>query len=128
MISLFRISIFAVLASASLSQAEQDCSGRYCPAQYKPVCANNGKTYRNNCELQKAACKDSDIAFAHAGTCKTGSLHCVTPIACIARYAPVCGTDGQTYSNGCYLEVARCSNPGLKMKHKGNVYETDVKV
>ena len=21
--------------------------------------------------------------------------------------------------NGCYLEVARCSNPGLKMKHKG---------
>lgn len=33
---------------------------------------------------------------------------------CLALYDPVCGEDGQTYSNSCYAEIA-----GIKVKHRG---------
>ena len=42
------------------------------------------------------------------------------PTICTEQYDPVCGSDGVTYSNGCYLEVTRCSeNPDLKVVYSG---------
>ncbi|XP_037789447.1 LOW QUALITY PROTEIN: extracellular protease inhibitor 10-like [Penaeus monodon] len=35
------------------------------------------------------------------------------PQNCIQVYDPVCGSDGQTYSNDCTLMVAACDNPAL---------------
>ncbi|XP_078573916.1 uncharacterized protein LOC144860540 [Branchiostoma floridae x Branchiostoma japonicum] len=33
---------------------------------------------------------------------------------CIHLYDPVCGSDGQQYSNSCFLGIAQCMDPSLE--------------
>merc|ERR1712013_852892 len=40
-------------------------------------------------------------------------------MGCFANYAPVCATDGKTYSNQCKLDVAMCKDRTIKFKHSG---------
>ncbi|CAK4079078.1 unnamed protein product [Aphanomyces euteiches] len=40
-----------------------------CIALYKPVCASNGETYGNDCELKNAACDNSSITKVSDGEC-----------------------------------------------------------
>lgn len=42
---------------------------KLCPASYDPVCASDGKTYINRCELDNVVCKDSSVQLKSEGVC-----------------------------------------------------------
>ena len=105
MIGYFVFSFFVVASLGS------ECN-RICPLNYDPICANDGLTYDNLCQLEVANCLSrSHIRVLKRGECdetpkiKNGK-EC--PRICQRNYDPVCGTDGKTYPNLCEMKSAAC--------------------
>ncbi|KAG3155773.1 hypothetical protein PC128_g22023 [Phytophthora cactorum] len=102
-----------------------------CPEILKPVCGSDGVTYSNSCFLGIATCKDPSIILAHDGACgvdpgsyetspstdSSESTGC--PDVCIEIFRPVCGSDGITYANSCFLGIASCNDPSITLAHNG---------
>ncbi|KOB72482.1 putative serine protease inhibitor dipetalogastin [Operophtera brumata] len=74
-----------------------------CNRIYDPVCGTDGNTYSNECVL-RCISEDNkrngcpEIGLHHKGQCSCISCYCP------AVDQPVCGTNGQTYGNECFLK------------------------
>ncbi|XP_072180203.1 agrin-like [Diadema setosum] len=87
-----------------------------CPApDDHEVCGSDGNTYPSLCHLNQQRCADgSNLTIDHPGPCRVVTIDPCKRDCPIFVYSPVCGSDGTTYFNTCFFEVAQCKNPELR--------------
>ncbi|XP_048881001.1 tomoregulin-1b isoform X1 [Brienomyrus brachyistius] len=72
--------------------------------------------------------KKSDLRVCDDSTCRYGGtcsddLRCICSFQCLKRHRPVCGSDGDTYRNDCYLRQATCKQQKhITQVSKGSCY------
>ncbi|XP_035709385.1 agrin isoform X4 [Folsomia candida] len=104
----------------------------------QPVCGSDGQFYKNKCELDRQACHlGRNITVKYVGKCDPcDDIECSTPQichldedrrpmcrcgeSCSMDFAPICGSDGKTYSNECIMRQEACrSRRDLRIIYRG---------
>jgi len=113
-----------MVAFGSCDEYEGNCRAKLakCVKKYKPVCGDNGVTFGNSCAMDHHNCiaANTKVKEAYKGECKqmeNDVQQCVKE--CSNKNKKVCGSDGKTYKNKCFLENEACSLPALVIVAKG---------
>ncbi|KAL0851118.1 hypothetical protein ABMA28_006986 [Loxostege sticticalis] len=112
-----------------------------CPLEFSPVCASDGKTYSNECQMHRESCRArkqlkiifkgqcstgvnpcAEVECRHGAECRVegGGAVCACPPACEPVLRPVCGSDARTHDSECELRRAACLlGRELRVLHAG---------
>jgi len=156
---LFSLVVVFGFASAFPQQNQQECFAK-CTREFKPVCGSNGKTYSNECLLEREKCLQRIfVEVASVGPCAAQETSDVTKtqevdeenesttedveqqtttdasglkqacgLKCTRNFAPVCGSDDETYPNECILRLTACrENRRILKKNDGSCIEEEEK-
>ena len=95
---------------------------RTCQGGVSPVCGSDGVIYNSECQIRKHNCGYNDsVTESSWSTCKLSSGLSSCSDQCSEYPDLVCGSDGRTYLNQCYLMVETCMR-GVSLAHYGGCY------
>lgn len=99
-----------------------------CTMELVPVCGSDDRTYANECALNCEKSKRSGLSLKYKGECSeeaqitneaVRSDSIIDQCICPLNLAPICASDGHTYSNECDFNCEKRINRQLEVKYSG---------